>query len=112
MLQDRVEFAMLCHAQGSVRFAASTILLVLCWSSAFCAESVAPVKLHLAEEKRVYIAKIERRALTLNQKGFPALARALKTGDVKQVQFFLTPSFKGELLLFPESASYQSDVLR
>jgi hypothetical protein len=112
MLQDRVEFAMLCYAQGSVRFAASTILLVLCWASAFCAESVAPVKLPLAEEERVYIAKIETRALTLNQKGFPAFARALKAGDLKQVQFFLPQSFKGELLSFPQSANYQSDVLQ
>lgn len=99
-----------------VRFAASTIVLILCGLSAFAAESRESVgvaaKLPLAEAERVYIAKIETRALTLNQKGFPAFARALKTGDVKQVQFYLAPSFQGSLLTFPETPNYASETLR
>jgi hypothetical protein len=104
---------MFCHAQATARFAASTILIVLLAVSAFGGSAPDPIgKLPLAEGERVYIAKIETHALTLNQKGFPALGRALRTGDVKQVQFFLSPSFRGEVLSFPQSPNYQNDVLR
>src|SRR5688572_28614151 len=113
MLQDRVESAMFSHAQARVWFAASTIFIVLLGASVFGGSAADPVgKLPLAETERVYIAKIETRALTLNQKDFPALARALRTGDVQQVQFFLAPAFKGEMLPLPETPNYQNDVLR
>ena len=107
---------MYCYAQDLIRFATSTILLILLGGYGFAQsshEAVGPAgKLPLAEIERVYIAKIETRALTLNQKGFPAFVRALKTGAVTQVQFYLAPNFCGELLSLPEAPSYQSDALR
>ena len=116
MLEDRVEFAMLHCVQAQIRFAARMIVLAFGCASALAANSPESVglaaKLPLAETERVYIAKIETRALTLNQKGFPAFARALKTGEAKQVQFYLASSFQGNLLAFPEGPNYQSETLR
>jgi VCBS repeat protein len=113
MLQDRVE-SMVRYAQVIVRFVASTIFLILLAVSALAStESVGPAgKLPLAESERVYIAKIETRALTLNQKAFPALARAIRTGDVSHVQFFFGSAFAGEVLPFPDNPNYQNDILR
>jgi hypothetical protein len=116
MLEDRVESVMFRNAQGSVRFAVSTIFVLSLCASAFGASSPESIgmasQLPLAETERVYIAKIETRGLMLNQKGFPALARALRTGEVQQVQFFFSESFKGELLAFPENPNHQSDILQ
>lgn len=68
-------------------------------------------QLPLAQSERVFIANIETRGLTLNQKGFPALARALRTGDVANLTFFFAPDFRGEILPFPAKPSFQNDIL-
>jgi len=116
MLQDRVESEMFNYAQAPFRFAKSTIFLLSLCVSCFGASSPesfgSASKLPLAESERVYIAKIETQGLKLNQRGFPAFARALRTGDVQHVQFLLSESFKGELLSFPETPNYQSEMLQ
>src|SRR3954468_13243748 len=67
--------------------------------------------LPLAQSERVYIANIETRALTLNQRGFPALTRAIKTGDLAQAKFLFAPDFKGETLPFGEQPNYKSEAV-
>jgi hypothetical protein len=85
-------------------------LALLCISAA--AQGHVASKLPLAESERVYIAQIETRGLTLNQKGFPALAHALRTGEVAQVKGFLTPDFGGAVMPFPQKPSFENDILR
>src|SRR5688572_18043275 len=94
--------------------AATLCLAVICFWHALPLHSASDAvasKLTLAESERVYIAQIETRGLTLNQKGFPALARALRTGELAHVKHFLAPNFSGAVMPFPEKPNFQNDIL-
>src|SRR2546426_5707855 len=88
------------HAKSSVWLAIFVSLLA---TNSLCAEgriksSSDSEALPLADCERRYIAEIEHRALTLNKKGFPALASALRGDNPLAFKRFLSKTFKGEVL--------------
>src|SRR5689334_20243042 len=97
----------------SLRTTLAALWLAFSAIGAFAGDSAAAVApgLVLGESERVYIAKIEHRGLTLNQKAFPVITAAIRGRDAQKLTSLFAPDFAGQTIDPTQGSGPRSEIL-